>query len=152
VGVLAEDSAGEEPNIGLLLYLPYRAMEARIDEAQAASGYGDLTAAQSRIFQRIAPQGSRLTDLAEQARVTKQTAQALVDQLERLGYVRRTTDELDGRARLIRITERGNASIALARATIAQIETEWTAHLGVQRMNQLRRALTALRAITDPYR
>jgi DNA-binding MarR family transcriptional regulator len=127
-------------------------MDSRIDEAQAAAGYGDLTAAQSRIFQRIAPQGSRLTDLAEQARVTKQTAQALVDQLERLGYVRRTTDERDGRARLIRITARGNASIALARATIAQIETEWTAHLGSQRMNQLRRALTALRAITDPYR
>jgi DNA-binding MarR family transcriptional regulator len=84
--------------------------------------------------------------------VTKQTAKILVDELERLGYVHRSPDPGDGRARLIRITERGRASIAVARATIAEIEAEWTAHLGRDRMDQLRGALTALREITDPFR
>jgi DNA-binding MarR family transcriptional regulator len=149
---MAEDVPGEGLNIGVLLYLPYRAMDVRINEAVAAAGFGDTTTAQARIFQRIAPEGSRLTDLAQQAQVTKQTAGILVDQLERLGYVERTADPQDGRARLIRITERGRASIAVALATIAEIEAEWTAHLGKQRMNQLRRALTALREIIDPWR
>jgi hypothetical protein len=34
----------------------------------------------------------------------------------------------------------------------AQVEAEWTQHLGKQAANQLRRALTRLREITDPYR
>ena len=37
-------------------------------------------------------EGSRLTDLAAQAQVTKQTAGELVDQLERRGYVERVPD------------------------------------------------------------
>jgi DNA-binding MarR family transcriptional regulator len=150
--VVTVDGGSEDLSIGLLLFLPYRAAEVRINEAVAAAGYGDMTEGQSRIFQRIAAQGSRLTDLAEQAQVTKQTAGILVDQLETLGYVERTPDPDDGRARRIRITERGHASIAVARAAIAQIEAEWTAHLGARRMNQLRDALTALRTVTDPYR
>jgi DNA-binding MarR family transcriptional regulator len=142
----------DEPlNIGLLLYVPYRAMGARIDAAMVAAGFGDTTPAQSRIFQRIGETGSRLTDLADQAQVTKQTAKNLVDQLERLGYVLRSADPEDGRARVIRITERGRASVAVARAVIAEIEAEWTAHLGQDRMDQLRGALTALREITDPF-
>ena len=88
--------ASEELNIGLLLFLPYRALGARIDQALAAAGYGDMTEAQSRIFQRIGAQGSRLTDLAEQAQVTKQTAGILVDQLEALGYVERSPDPDEG--------------------------------------------------------
>lgn len=150
--VLAGNGSGDGVNIGLLLYLPHRAMEMRVDAAVAAAGFGDITAAQSRLFQRIAAEGSRLTDLAEQARVTKQTAGVLVNELERLGYVERTPDPQDGRARLIRITERGHASIAVARAAIAEIEAEWSAHLGARRMGQLRGALAALREVTDPWR
>ncbi|MFC5995599.1 MarR family winged helix-turn-helix transcriptional regulator [Pseudonocardia hispaniensis] len=149
---MAEDASAEGLNIGVLLYLPYRAMDLRVNEAATAAGFGDTTPAQLRIFQRIAPEGSRLTDLAEQAQVTKQTAGILVDQLERLGYVERTADPHDRRARLIRITERGHASIAVARAAIAEIEAEWAAHLGSERMSQLRGTLTALREIANPER
>jgi DNA-binding MarR family transcriptional regulator len=85
-------------NIGLLLYIPYRALESRVFAAVANAGYGDITPAQARIFQRIGPNGTRLTDLAEQAQVTKQTAGFLVDQLERAGYVQRTPDPTDARA------------------------------------------------------
>jgi MarR family len=42
--------------------------------------------------------GTRLTVLAEAARITKQTAGALVDQLERSGYVVRRPDPTDARA------------------------------------------------------
>jgi hypothetical protein len=34
---------------------------------------------------------------------------------------------------------------------IAEVEAEWTAHLGAAQTAQLRQALTALREITDPY-
>ncbi|MFX0577551.1 MarR family winged helix-turn-helix transcriptional regulator [Nocardia nepalensis] len=133
------------------MFIPYRAMERRIFDALAAAGYADFTVAQARILQRIAPDGTRLTNLAEQAQVTKQTAGFLVDQLERAGYVERVPDPADGRARLIRIAARGATATALANQTAAEIEAEWAAHLGARTMTQLRKALTQLRAITDPY-
>ena len=141
----------DELNIGLLLFIPYRATEKRVFDALARAGYGDVTPAQARIFQRIGPDGTRLTELAERAQVTKQTAGFLVDQLERAGYVRRVPDPTDARARLVRISERGAATIPLAAAVVAEVEREWTAHLGARRMAELRRTLTRLREITDPY-
>lgn len=96
--------------------------------------------------------GSRVTDLAEQAGITKQTAGFLVDQLERAGYGERVPDPADGRARLVRITERGAQSVAASAGIVAEVEAEWTAHIGVRRMDQLRRILADLREITDPWR
>jgi DNA-binding MarR family transcriptional regulator len=139
-------------NLGLLLFLPYREMETRVFAGLAAAGFGDLTPAQARVFQRIAPAGSRLTDLAAQAGITKQSAGFLVDQLERSGYVDRIPDPEDGRARLVRISERGARSVEASRHIVAQVEAEWTAHLGVTRMARLRAILTDLREITDPWR
>jgi DNA-binding MarR family transcriptional regulator len=112
---------------------------------------GDVTPAQARVFQRIAPGGSRLTDLAEQAQITKQSAGFLVDQLERAGYVERGPDPTDARARLVRVAPRGAAAIPVAAAIVADVEREWAAHLGAARMARLREALTRLREITDPY-
>lgn len=139
-------------NTGLLLFLPYRAMEARVFEVLAEQGFDDLTPAQARVFQRIAASGSRLTDLAAQAGITKQSAGFLVDQLERAGYVDRVPDPDDGRARLVRIAERGARSVEASRRIVAEVEAEWTAHLGERRMKQLREILTDLREITDPWR
>ena len=142
----------DDLNTGLLLYLPYRAMETRMFEELAAAGFDDFTPSQARVFQRIAPDGSRLSDLARQAGITKQSAMFLVDQLERLGYVHRVPDPRDGRARLVRITERGARSVEASRSVVAQVESEWEAHLGARRMAELRRILTDLREITDPWR
>ncbi len=97
----------ERQNLGLLCFYPSRAMEARLLAELAAAGFDDITPAQGRIAARIGPAGTRLTDLAEQALVTKQTAGHLVDQLERAGYVRRDPDPTDKRARLVRMAERG---------------------------------------------
>lgn len=141
----------EQPNLGLLLFIPYRAMEARVFSALAAAGFADLTPAQARIAARIGPDGTRLTDLAEQAQVTKQTAGFLVNQLERSGYVERVPDPTDGRARLVRMAARGTAAVPVANAAVAEVEAEWAAHLGPRRTTQMRQALTRLREITDPY-
>ncbi len=141
----------DDINIGVLMFIAYRATENRILEAVHHAGYREITVAQARIAARIGPHGTRLTELAEQAQVAKQTATALVDRLEHAGYVERVVDPTDARARLVRLTARGKDIIPVARAEEARIESEWAAHLGERRMRQLRAALTLLRAITDPY-
>ncbi|MFD6219336.1 MarR family winged helix-turn-helix transcriptional regulator [Nocardia asteroides] len=138
-------------NLGVLLFVPYREMERRVLVALAEAGFDDLTQAQARLVARIAPEGSRLTDLAAQAQVTKQTAKVLVDQLVRAGYLSREPDPTDGRARLLRLAERGAGAAETANQAAALVESEWIAHLGPRTAADLRTALTSLRAITDPY-
>lgn len=145
------ERTADEPNIGLLLFIPYRELENRVIAALRAAGFDDVTTAQMKIAQRIGPNGTRLTELAQQAQVTKQTAGFLVDQLERAGWVERIPDPSDKRARLVRISQRGEQAIPIADGVLAEVEAEWTAHLGTRRMAQLRGSLTALREITDPY-
>lgn len=139
-------------NLGLLMFVGYRSMESRVLGALHESGFEDMSAAKARVFERIGAQGTRLTDLAEQAQVTKQTAGSLVDQLEQAGYVERRPDPSDARARLICIAERGLAAVQVAAGVVAQVEEEWTQHLGERDTRHLRRILTRLREITDPYR
>lgn len=141
----------EPLNLGLLLLIPYRSLENRVFAALAAAGFDDFTPAQAKVFQRIAPGGSRLTDLAEQAQITKQSAGFLIDQLARAGYVERVPDPTDARARLVRIAPRGAMAVPVAAAVVAEVEAEWTAHLGADRVARLREILTDLRDITDPY-
>ncbi|WP_019203739.1 MarR family winged helix-turn-helix transcriptional regulator [Tsukamurella sp. 1534] len=134
------------------MFVAYRAMENRAMQAARDAGYTDITLAQARIGQRIGPAGTRLTELAEQAQVTKQTAGFLVDQLESAGYVERVPDPDDGRARLIRLAPRGTEVAEVANAEVARMEQEWADHLGPTGYRELRRALEKLREITDPYR
>ncbi|MFV0133552.1 MarR family winged helix-turn-helix transcriptional regulator [Streptomyces sp. HMX87] len=138
-------------NTGVLLFIPYRALENRVFAALAEAGFDDFTPAQARVLQRIGPYGTRLTELAEQAQITKQTAGFLVDQLQKAGYVTRVPDPADRRARLVCLSARALAAKDVADAVIAEVEREWAAHLGQRRMTQLREALTLLREITDPW-
>jgi DNA-binding MarR family transcriptional regulator len=142
-------AAGSELNTGLLLFIPYRAMERRVFDALRRAGYDDFTVAQAKVFQRIDAGGSRLTDLAEHAQITKQSAQLLVDGLEQAGYVRRVPDPTDARARLILIAPRGAELVAQSVRVVEEIEREWEAHLGTRGMRTLRRLLARLGEITD---
>lgn len=136
---------------GLLMFIAARHVESRVQEAVLGQGYDDITLAQARLTARIPEDGIRLTELAESAQVTKQTAGALVDQLERTGYVTRIPDPTDARARLVVLAERARAVQRIARKVERQVEREWEAHLGTERMKALQQALEDLREITDPY-
>lgn len=140
----------DELNLGLLLFIPYRHLESAVLAELRRHGH-EMSVSQARVFQRIGAHGSRMNDLAEAAQVSKQTLTSIVDQLERRGWVRRTPDPLDARARLVTITDEGHALIELGRPVVEEIERAWTAHLGPARVAELRGILTDLRAITDPF-
>ena len=138
-------------NLGVSLFIPYRYTEERIFRAVRKAGFDDWTLTQCRVFQRIDQKGSRLTALADQAQMSKQNAGVMVDQLERLGYVRRVPDPSDGRARLIVIEGRGLQAAEIARTTLNEILSEWEAYLGTRNFTLLQQILDQLREITDPY-
>jgi DNA-binding MarR family transcriptional regulator len=142
----------QEPNLGILLFVTYRALEQRAHDAVVAAGITDITPAQARIAARIGPHGTRVSDLAEQARVTKQSAGFLVEQLEAAGYVERVPDPADRRARLVRLTPRADPVVMAANAEVKRVLAEWAEHVGVGRLQQVHETLVDLQEITDPWR
>lgn len=137
--------------VGVDLFVVNRALEARAYDAVLAAGVDDITVAQARLLARVGPDGTRLGELADRARVTKQTAGHLVDQLERAGYVVRTPDPSDGRARLVRLTDRARAVVPVANAEVVAVLDEWEAHLGPELMGALEEALSRLASVSDPF-
>jgi DNA-binding MarR family transcriptional regulator len=91
-------------------------------------------------------EGSRLTELARGANMTPQAMGELVDELEGLGYLVRTPDPTDRRAKLIMLTESGRQCVAAGVATIGDIEHRITEALGARGHRQLRRMLLTLLA------
>jgi DNA-binding MarR family transcriptional regulator len=59
-----------------------------------------------------------------------------INQLEAAGYVERVPDPTDGRAKIIRLTERGWAVRRVGDKIIASLEGECARHLGERRMRQ----------------
>ena len=136
----------------MLLFVANRALEQRAFDAVVAAGFDDITLTQARVAARIGPDGSRVTDLAEQARITKQSAAFLVEQLEAAGYVERVPDPTDRRARLVRLTPRAQRVAQAADAEVQRVLAEWADHVGEEQLRQVYETLRDLRQITDPWR
>ncbi|MGH2961681.1 MAG: MarR family winged helix-turn-helix transcriptional regulator [Solirubrobacterales bacterium] len=106
-----------------------------------AEGHPKLRHAHGCVFRYIDDEGSRLTDLAAQSGLTKQAVGEFVDDLERLEYVERIPDPLDGRAKLIRLTSRGAEGTRSALRIFDEIEREWAERFGADRVAILREVL-----------
>ncbi len=112
----------------------------------ATGGLDDIRPGHGCVFGTIDPDGSRLTDLAERANMTKQTVGEVTSDLERMGYLERVPDPTDGRAKIIRLTDRGLEAQAIGRRLIDEIEAEWAERYGEERVAALRDALEVLTA------
>ena len=89
-----------------------------------------ISAAHIHITRHLALQGSRLTELAEAAGMTKQAMGKLVDQCEAWGLVTREDDPLDARARRVVFTSVGLAWLQAFRDAVLQAEAEFREAVG----------------------
>jgi DNA-binding MarR family transcriptional regulator len=131
-------------SLGNLLRDPALAINEIVSERLAEMGYEGLRTAHGTIGQHIADGGSRVTELAQLAQVSKPTVVYLVNDLERLGYVERVPDPADGRAKLVRMTPRGAEAQRKGTEIVRQIETDWSALLGEGEFAALRDHLQRL--------
>ena len=130
--------------IGALLALPVQVIGRRVAVALAEQGFTDYRLTYQPVFQWCRPEGSRLTELAKRAGITKQSMAEIIDVLEQHGYVERIPDPTDGRALLIRRTARGWEVNRVAREVVEQIQQEWTLVLGEERSRHLLETLRQL--------
>jgi DNA-binding MarR family transcriptional regulator len=136
------------PLLGALLRMPLDAVVAGILAGLHDAGFTDLVPAHFAVLRYPGPQDRRPSELAAEARMTKQAMNYLLGQMEQLGYLTREDDPDDQRFKRVRLTERGHAAAQAVRAIVADIEAELERELGPAQLDELRRLLVQLNATT----
>jgi DNA-binding MarR family transcriptional regulator len=119
---------------------------AELSSKIGATEFSDIRVTHGCVFGNIDPEGSRLTELAERAHMTKQSVGEVTSDLEKRGYLERVPDPADGRAKIIQLTERGREAQTIGRGLIDDIEREWAERYGEERVAALREALEVVTA------
>jgi DNA-binding MarR family transcriptional regulator len=132
------------PLIGLLLRLLYQHYSQDIHAALLEAGFGDIRPTHANVFPFVPPEGVTVSELAELARVRKQTMAEAVEQLERMGYVERRPNPRDRRSRLVFLTERGASVTPVTHATAARVEERWAELTSPDELEALRASLLHL--------
>ena len=134
------------PLIGLLLRLLYQHYAQDIDAALSEAGFGDIRPPHANVFPFVPPEGISVSELADLARVRKQTMAQAVEQLEDMGYVERRPNPHDRRSRLVFLTERGASVKPVTHATAARVEQDWARLTSPEELETLRATLLHLLA------
>ena len=134
----------EALNFAQLLRIPFQVLVTELHERLAEMGYSDIRPTHTLIFALVDKEGIRLSELAERAQMTKQLVNYLVTSIEELGYVERVPDPEDGRAKIVRLTERGFAASQAGNEIIQSIEQAWAEKLSAREMQELRSLLERL--------
>lgn len=128
----------------------FRSLDRHVHEGVIAAGFGDVRPAHYAVFRHLKPEGSRVTELAEEARITKQSMGELVVYLERRGYVERLPDPRDGRAKIVVLTEGGVRFVEAVVERVGEIEDALAERMGGQeRLEELADTLEGLMALSD---
>ena len=119
----------------------------KLFERLREQGFSDVREGHGCVFGFIdTDNGSRLTELAERAGLTKQAVGEAVAELEELGYAERIPDPTDGRAKIIKLTPQGLEACLTGRRLFDEIEREWAEEFGEELVAALREAAERISA------
>jgi DNA-binding MarR family transcriptional regulator len=129
---------------GTLLLHAFQAFQRRLFAEYESRGDVDLRPKHGAVVANLDPAGTRPSELAARAGMTRPAMGELIDELEQLGYVTREPDPLDRRAKLVVPTAATLTRQALARKVVAEIEGDYRRILGAGDYRSLRGALLRL--------
>jgi DNA-binding MarR family transcriptional regulator len=133
-------------NLAVALRAAFTAMNDLVIPHLVEEGFGELRPAHAAVFQYLDDTGTTVSALAQRAHMTKQAMAELVSHLEQHGYVRRTPDPADRRAKLVQPTDRGRRVLAVAQSLVPDLERRVLLRIGEERLRQLRADLDAIQA------
>ncbi|MTD52958.1 MarR family winged helix-turn-helix transcriptional regulator [Amycolatopsis pithecellobii] len=143
-------SAGEpvpydlDDNVIRLLLLSFRVSERHLLSRAAEHGFDDIRMTHLPVMRSINVGVARMTEIAELTHITKQTAGALVLELEEMGYLARVPDPRDRRAKILRFTKRGKAFMTRFPDILQQTERDLVEIVGADDLDGLTRILRTI--------
>ena len=115
-----------------------------IQQGLQRRGFDDLRPVHGFAFARISGARTTTSDLASHLGVSKQAAAQMVEHLVLRGYLRREADPVDGRARMLVLTERGHACTVAADQAAGDVVEQWRDQLPAEQFQQLQDGLVTL--------
>ena len=143
------DLGSDRRLLGALLHGVLRKVRERVAEGLAEAGYADIRPAHQAVMMNLGRDGTRISELAERAQITKQSMGALVSYLEGRGYVSIEPDPADRRAKIVRLTARGAGSEQPARASLQRMQAELSQRLDQGELDELLRLLRKLNEVLE---
>jgi DNA-binding MarR family transcriptional regulator len=131
-------------NTGVYLRILWDELRYNLENRLKEYGFEDVSPSHGWIFYNTEETGSRITDLAAKARITKQSMSVLVAQLEQGGYVKKTPDPSDRRAWILFLTAKGKKVKATGQQINYEFEDRWKKKLGEKDYQQFRQLLEKL--------
>jgi DNA-binding MarR family transcriptional regulator len=144
----AEDgrSGSPGPSVIDVAWQVVRAVSRRVTEELATEGFTDLRPAHCAVLYRISGGVTRVNDMAQRGGVTRQAVSLLVDQLHAAGYVERSVDPADRRAKVVALTGRGEAAAACLSHSHDRLRERWAEAVGLDRIKDCRGVLEDMAA------
>ena len=128
-------------NLSRLLLELARDFEKRALEKVHERGHTQIRRSHSSLFSNMGFSAVRLTELAERAGITQQAMGKLVKEMEEEGYVRRSIDESDKRAKIIELTDLGKRLVSDSIEIVDEILEEYKGVLGQEGIEDLNNVL-----------
>jgi len=146
---MSTGAPGGEPHgygfeLPMLLFAGFRSIIDELHAELARRGHPDLHPAHGFALQAIGPGGATATEVGRRLGISKQAAGKTTERLEELGYVNRAGDQADKRRKLIRLTPRGTAALAMSAMIFSDIRARWESTLGPDRLAALESDLGAM--------
>src|ERR1700759_360104 len=136
-------AARKQASVGQLLFVAARLYNERA-MARVQRRFPEARLAHTALLPHIDLDGTRSTEIARRAGITKQAVVQLVDDMVRLGMLDRVPDPADGRAQLVRFTDAGIEQLLAGLDVLDLVELDLGADIGAMPLQRLRTLLTTL--------
>lgn len=139
-------------NIGRLLLAGVINWQDVLVRGLQEKGFRSFRASHMNLLRHIDLGGTRISEIAERARLSKQAIGQLVVITEAQKLVQTIPDPADRRAKIVAFTSLGRAVIEAEREVIERIDAELKKRVGAKAFAALRRSLIALSEWPGPFR
>lgn len=146
---MATGEGGRGDDLGVMAGRLLFSVQGELFQRLHDEGFDDIVPRHGVVLAYLRSEGIRGTELARLSGQLKQVVGVIVDDLEMLGYVQRTPDPADRRAKLIVPTARGRKQMAAADSIMADIMKRHSRELGAA---NFRRFLADFRTVVAHQR
>lgn len=136
------DPGWRRENVGRLLNDAIERFESGILRQMEDAGYRGFSLSHITVTRNLDLAGTRATELARRAGITKQSMSELIHQLEASGIVERRPDPADGRAKIVYFSKAGLAWLEAFGSALHNAEQDMCGELGPDSFAALKRALS----------
>jgi DNA-binding MarR family transcriptional regulator len=128
-------------DVGLLSLVVATAVTRSVSERLVAAGFPEVRDSHGYVVQGLLAGDTTVTQLAARLGVSPQAVSKTVGELERAGYVHRDRDPVDGRARPLALTSRGDQLVDASRRARRAVARDLGRWLGTRDTAELVRLL-----------